>query len=424
MRIQGFSSAGVARLVVGLCIAATAGCGSSVLPGTTGDPRSTLNLSALDDPSGSVYYEANPNDWFDLAEPVALKSEPWEIRGYISGANDVDVFALGPLEAGDRVLITMTPNDSLYGAIALFSDDGTSLLVNDHRNVYLGRTEPFVDVVMPYSLTASYVAVAPTPGFTGAGNYRLVASKEPSAQPRASRPDVVLLDFTGSRGVKIGQRSPIDTLPFDASDISPLFTGQTDRLMREVVKRVRADYEAYSVTVLSTNEGDRYAPGATRVFFGAYDAALLGVAEGVDEFNATTNQQAIIFTDTFEAFVPLDPTLEELGQAIANVASHEIGHLLGMVHTDDPTGIMDVSASLNELLENQEFSRSPIYTSVFPLGYQDAMTYLLDVVGGDRDLAERKARRLERRKTLVQRDLNAPPARQLLRLSSCGLEDH
>jgi hypothetical protein len=227
--------------------------------------------------------------------------------------------------------------------------------------------------------------------------------------------------FGGGSRVRIGSRLPVDVPLFDAANIDPTYAGQTDYMIEEIVARVRNDYVALDVDILSTSEGDEFEPGMTRIYFGTYDEALLGVAEGVDEFNATRGQVAIVFTDTFEAFVRLQPTAEGIGQAIANVASHEIGHLLGMVNTGDPEGIMDVTASLSQLMRDQAFTRSEIYAAVFPLGYQDALRYLLDTDGGDPAALTERAKLAN----LLARNLplksNRPSARSELRLSSCGL---
>jgi hypothetical protein len=159
----------------------------------------------------------------------------------------------------------------------------------------------------------------------------------------------------------------------------------------------------------------------TRIFFGTYDDALLGVAEGVDEFNATTAQEAMVFTDTFAAFMPLDPPVEDMAQAIANVASHEIGHLMGLVHTSDPLGIMDVTASLYQLLGDQRFNDSAIYAAVFPLGNQNAVTYLLNTVGGDFRLALSKAWRPRPETLRIRDEVGMDPVRTSWRLSTCCL---
>jgi len=233
----------------------------------------------------------------------------------------------------------------------------------------------------------------------------------------------VLLVFDGGFDVRIGSRPSIDVPRFDATDISSDYAGQTDAMIDVIVDRVREDYEGLDVTILSTSEGDWFEPGMTRVYFGSLDEALLGVAEGVDEFNATKSQQAIVFCDTFAAFMRLSPSVSQMGQAVANVASHEIGHLLGMIHTNDPAGLMDVTASLSELLRNQRFDLSPIYAAVFPLGYQDAVQYLFDTVGGDPALWFAKSRNPQRQLLPPRDDGDHVPARSMLRLSSCCLHD-
>ena len=151
---------------------------------------------------------------------------------------------------------------------------------------------------------------------------------------------------------------------------------------------------------------------------------MLGVAEDVDEYDIKRGQRAIVFAESFAAFMQLDPTIDEMAQALANVASHEIGHLLGLVHTEDPTDLMDVTASLNALMRDQSFGKSPIYRIVFPLGYQDSAQLLLDSVGGDEVefYSSLKDRSLMRARALS--DPPAPPARQSAVFGSCGCGAH
>lgn len=383
-------------------------------------PRQTLSLATLDAGGDTTYFENGSNDLFETAEPVELTDDPLVIRGRITGPNDVDLYDLGPTEPGDRIIVDMVPDTSLDGAIALFDETGTCLLINDHRNVYLGQKEPFIDFVVPRRMERCFVAAAATPGYRSTGEYGLVATKRSSAPLPTPRPDEVLLVFSGGSNVHVGSRGPLSVPAFDARNIDARYAGQTDSMIEEIVARIREDFAGFDVTVLSTSEGAILGRSMTRLFFGTFDPGLLGVAEGVDEFNATQAQEAIVFTDTFGVFMGLQPTAVGMSQAIANVGSHEIGHLLGLVHTSDHAGIMDITASLNGLMIDQSFRRSPIYSAVFPIGSQDAVQSLLDSVGGDSLLSVLKY--LDAR-SRTRSEPTGPPARSHCYLSSCGLDE-
>jgi len=415
---------GATRLAGGLLAFILGGCGVDLgsQPGNGLIPTSTLSALNLD--NVPTHYESDANDLLELAESVAVSEEPQPISGRISSGGDIDVYDLGPVAPGDRIIVNIIADDSLDGAMALFDDAGAALLVNDHRNVYLGRYGPFVDVIIRRPSQSCFLALTSTPGYDSVGDYVLTAlndSPTPIPEPRG---DVILLDFDRQTNVRIGSRSAIDVPAFDAANISSAYRGNTDEMITQIVARVREHFAAYDVTILSTSEGTKYNASMSRIHFGTFDEALLGVAEGVDEYNATSGQEAIVFTDTFSAFMPLNPSVWEMAQAVANVASHEIGHLLGLIHTDNPDDLMDVTASLNELLLDQEFTKSPIYAAVFPLGYQDSVQSLLDAVGGDEALARQKSVGRYRSRLKMSGLPSLPPARTSSLFSSCGLHEH
>lgn len=398
------------------------GCGDfSALMGTDGR-RNTLGLATLS--STPTFQESADNNLFERADLISVGGDPQIIAGSISTVGDVDVYDLGPAQVGDRIIVRMTADASLNAAIALFDDTGTSVLINDHRNVYLGVREPFIDYVFRRPMQSCYVAVSATPGYPSFGDYVLSASRFANVTPSPHRPDTVLLVFAGAEAVTIGTRAPIDVPAFNAADIDAVYRNQTERMIRGIVSHVRQDFVGLNVTVYSTSEGTVFDGEMTRVFFGAFDPGLLGVAEGVDEFNATRAQNAIVFTNTFQVFSQLNPSVEQVAQAIANVASHEIGHLLGLVHTADPECIMDVTASLNQLLIDQHFRRGAIYSMVFPIGFQDSVRYLLDAIGGNPEVARLNSALKELERPRLRSVDFGPPARGHGIFSSCGLEEH
>ncbi|MBU0716724.1 MAG: hypothetical protein KJ749_00615 [Planctomycetes bacterium] len=316
MFVQNARILGCARWLTCLGALVIIGCGND------GGSLSTLGSSVIEAASEDPYYESQSNDFLQTAEVVDLDDELQAIQGSITGPGDVDTYNLGPVQAGDRIVVEVSTEPGLNGAVALFDDAGAVLLVNDHRNVYLGRSDPFIDVVINRPSSACYVAMAATPGYRADDDYTLLAYKDPSQELPEPRPDVILLVFDGGNNVRIGSRPSVDVPVFDAANIDPVYAGRTSTMIEHVVAGVREDFIGLDVTILSTSEGAVYDGDMSRVFFGTYDEALLGVAENVDEFNSKQRQEAIIFTDTFAAFMTLNPSVAEMGQAIANVAAH------------------------------------------------------------------------------------------------------
>ena len=110
-----------------------------------------------------------------------------------------------------------------------------------------------------------------------------------------------------------------------------------------------------------------------------------------------------------------------MSQALANVASHEIGHLLGLVHTSDPQGIMDITASLSQLLDDQDFTMSALHGDVFPLGSQDAVQSLADTLGGDAELGRALAQTSELDIRSLKQAVTTR-ARSVAHFSTCSLD--
>jgi hypothetical protein len=73
-----------------------------------------------------------------------------------------------------------------------------------------------------------------------------------------------------------------------------------------------------------------------------------------------------------------------MAQAVGNTVAHELGHLLGLVHTADCEDLMDTSCGNDSILVPQHFGTALLDRSVFPLGLQneaELLDWILGFVG-------------------------------------------
>jgi hypothetical protein len=192
---------------------------------------------------------------------------------------------------------------------------------------------------------------------------------------------IVWLNFAGGTDVAIHARSGVTFEPFDASTLGPQYAGATEVLKAAILAAVREDYTGYNVTVLSSDDGPAPDGPHATVHFGGLDTRLLGLADSVDQYNVDPWESAIIYVETFAEFAVMRLSDEEMAQMVANVASHEFGHLLGLFHTQQPTDIMDTTGTAWELVADQNFLRAPLEPSVFPFGFENSPAKLAHTVG-------------------------------------------
>lgn len=141
----------------------------------------------------------------------------------------------------------------------------------------------------------------------------------------ATQPEgVYYLDFSGGN-VHLNTMFPLRT----AADlqIPPFRVGEEAETM--VLEAVRADFARWPAIRIERGESYEHADDNV-VFIGDMTATgLFGIAEKVDVGDISQNDKAVVFASSI---APSLRTPERL-QAIANVVSHEIGHLLGFSHT-------------------------------------------------------------------------------------------
>lgn len=372
--------------------------GSITLIGCGAAPSGGVPIDADSNPISNI--DTGPDDTPDDNETVAstvVDDAPFNncrvvtltdditgtINGDIASLNTVETFDIGPVAAGDRLIVTAEAVTVLDPVLALFDGAGDAMIINDDRNYYGGDFDSVIDMQSRRNTNHCYVAVAASGGSGTTGSYVLSIRRSSGIPLPEPKPQLVYLNFDGANTVVIGQRAPVAIPAFEGSLIGAEFADQTGELIEQTVARIRQDYIGLDVEFVSSREGDKPAEPHTTIHFGAYDPALLGIADYVDEFNLAASQQAIVFVDTFQAFLPLNPSVEEMANALSNVASHETGHLLGLQHTLNTREIMDISANLHQMLASQVFMRSALHPDVFPVGYQNSPQLLVEAVGGD-----------------------------------------
>ena len=324
-----------------------------------------------------------PNNSFDTALTIILDSQGiGKLEGTISPADDVDVYSLGQMLAGDRVIVDVgTDNDGLDADIAIFDGGGRLVAENDDRNYDLQQLDPFLNHVIRQDSLIYYVAIASSPANPTTGAYHINLTVTRDGTVPAPSGQIVALDFDGGSIQINGQVQAVG--PFDTANISASYAGMTGQVRNQIRATVLQNYDGLNLDV-RTVPGDPVPGGCTvsTILFGGRSSSSFGISQDVDPYNQNHCDGAIIHTEAFTpAIFGRVLTAQELGTAIGNVASHELGHLLGLNHTADVNDLMDTTGAATTLLRDQEFLDAPLDSSIFPIGTQDSLLLLVETLG-------------------------------------------
>ena len=381
---------GTWRAVIGglLAIGGPLGCGNGLprmqdpdIGGIVDGNRNTSVTSALGKTLGE------PNDTF--ADPVVAVFDAAgvaRLQGTVSSPGDLDVFLLGALSSGVRVIVdadTDAPASLLDVSVAVF--DGEERLVANNDDRTMQDLDSYVDFVTRHPGDDYYLVVTHS-AFSGrdrdVGGYRVDVVLQGGYDVPEPVGQLLLLDFDGA-AVDSPVLGRVTIAPFSAGAISAYYEGQDLRLRELIRDTVEQNFARFNVTVLTTDDPPPAADAPySTVYFGGFNPSAFGIAEAVDLYNADFCDDAIIYAESFSPLVFTGvPSTAQLAVAIANVATHEAGHLLGLNHVSDDRAIMDDRSPADAFLEDQEFMEAPLSSDIMSIGTQDAVLLLQEIVG-------------------------------------------
>lgn len=345
-------------------------------------------------PGGNVPAGTDPNDKTDprsgevapsLVDATPLQfsgaSDATSITGTIDSLSDVFVYDLGVLKPGDRLVADIRrASGNLDPTAAIFNSQEHLVAFSDDRASDGSNLNPYFDLIVPGDEGNYYLGIIAYPGSATSGDFTADIQVERSAGTPRGEAQIVFLDWDGGTDVLVENVGLFNLPPFSATDVG-LAASETAALKDRVQAIIEERYADLNFIVLNSDDHAVPSEPHSTVYFGGQSFQAFAIAQQIDTFNEDPTDDAIVFTRSFSGAFSRTPTFEQLAQALANTVAHEVGHLLGLVHTHECGSLMDTTCSNDRQLSPQSFQEADLDESVFPFGVQDAQEILGWVLG-------------------------------------------
>lgn len=336
-------------------------------------PTDSSNLPFIDEEDNAAFNRAT-------ALPLAPADE-LSFAGEISAEGDLDLFALGTLAPGDQVFIDVRPDEESLDLVAAVFDSRQYLhAYNDDRAADSSNLNPLIDFVLQGEMDEYVLGITTYAGSAGTGRYRVTVRITRGAGITPPTGQIVFLDWDGGQNLVVENVGEFDLRPFDAADLGP-YGGRSAEMKDRIQEIVAERYAGYNLVVRNSDDHPVPTEPHTTVYFGSRDARAFAISQQIDQYNKDRLDNTIVFTESFAGAFHFTPTFEQMAMAVGNTVAHELGHLLGLVHTSDCDSLMDSSCLNERLLAPQEFITAVLSEDVFPVGLQPAREVLEWVLG-------------------------------------------
>lgn len=320
-------------------------------------------------------------DLFSQAKSVQLNSNGFTtISGELADSGGIAAYDLGSVGAGSRVMVDVAGYGSNF-SLGLFDQDLQVRMVNHDRS---GGRDPYAVLELLADIHTLYLVVCSDPIQASAGHFAVTIVHTDHLSFQATGSQNVVLNFSGGQSVAIGNVFIARMSAFNAADLDASWTGLTQEIKNIVMENLVRAYRGLDVEFYFDDDPHRPAGDFTTLHFGTEDSRNVGLAASIDYGNRSKTQSAIVYTQNFAKYIPYGYTHVEIARGFANVAAHELGHLLGLNHTDLPADVMNVSPTVDALVAPKYFvEEAALDPSAFPIGLQDGAEGIFETVGGD-----------------------------------------
>ncbi len=301
------------------------------------------------------------------------------LSGELLHSGRVEVWDLGYMFPGTRITVDVTGFGNNF-SIGLFDQDYQARMINHDR---YNSKDPYAVLDIGEALDTLYLVVASDPLQASQGPYVVHITQTDGVEIKAPESQVVVLSFAGGENISVGSVTVAKVLPFDAANLDPDWAGLTEEMKQIVMDSMERVYDGLNVEFYFDDDPGAPKANRTSVYFGAEDPRNVGLAASIDYGNRYKEQNAIVYTRNFAKYIPYGYSYTDIAQGFANVAAHELGHLLGLNHSDLPVDVMNVSPTVDALVAPQYFAEGAgLDPSTFPVGQQDGAERIFATVGG------------------------------------------